>query len=439
MGLPALASFAWPRRTRAAACPAAAPKRFVGWYFPCGVYPPAFFPATAGKAWELTDGLAPLETKRDKILVVTGLQNQDVARPALPPGNHGGGTGCFLTQVRTNNNYGDPNRTSIDQILAQQLGTCTRLSSLQLGFQSGGGCDDAPCQFSQNISWLKNTPLAPTADLGVIFNRLFAGLDRKASDGDAARRLALDTSVLDFVLEDLKALSGDLSRSDRRKLDEYATGVRELEQRVRAPGGGSTGACPLRAGPPAGGDLNKQMDAMTDLMALAFQCDATRVVSMMTGTSASSRNFSFIGTTGATHHQNSHHQESAGKVANFKKIVRWEMEQFAKLVTKLDRITDVDGKSVLDNTVAFCSSEIADGDRHGHWDLPVVLAGSGGGFFKTGEHALIHPRLSYSGSPGLGGRSKIADLFVSILQAFGNERSSIGNSSGPLRQVHRSA
>lgn len=439
VGLPFLPSaFFAPRRARAQGCPPA-PKRFLAWYKPNGLNMPDWTPRETGKAWTPTLLTEPLAPVRNKMLILSGLDNQRVARPALPPGNHGGGTGCFLTQVRVNANYDDPNRTSLDQVLADHLGSCTKLPSVQLGIEtssSTGTCDGAPCQFSRSIAWRRNTPLPNVVNPQVAFDRLFQGFDRTLSDADAARRRVLRTSVLDHVAQEAKALSAVLNAVDQRKLDEYLTGVRELEGRIQklAPGGGARCAVPTR--PPESMPFPQHVDTMIELMALAFQCDVTRVATFMIGNAGSNRDYAFIGAPGG-YHGSSHHQGRAENIDKLKKIGRWNVEQLAKLAARLDRMTDVDGKTVLDNTCIFFSSEISDGDRHNHWDKPVCLIGGLGGAIRADGRHVAYVRYSFPRSYiGPQGGPPVANLFVSILRGFGHPATRFGeNGTAPLPDV----
>jgi hypothetical protein len=419
--LPSLA--ARERRAHAAAC--APPKRFLAWYVPNGIYMPDWTPTTTGKGWKTTPTLAPLEPYRSKLMVITGLENQQVALPRPPPNDHAGGTGCFLTQRRVNANLEDPNRTSLDQVIAESIGACTNLPSLQLGIEasnSTGNCDGANCAFSRCISWSKNSPLPNITRPQVAFDRLFAGMDKTASRVDADRRRALRTSVLDHAREEARLLSMQLAAADRRKLDEYTTGVRELETRIQklaAGGAAGAGACTPSERPAESLPFAQHLALSVDLMALAFQCDITRVITFMTSNSQSGRDYGFIGASGG-HHAISHHLGSAAQHDKLKKIDRWNMEQIAALLKKLDGMMDSNGKTVLDNTCVYFSSEISDGDRHNHWDLPTLLAGGLGGSLAVDGSHVSYTQMAFP-RPLVGARSEVhvADLFLTILRGFG--------------------
>src|SRR5262245_39654439 len=180
--------------------------------------------------------LAPLEPVRNKLVVLSGLDHQQTSEPAGPPGSHGSGTGAFLTMMPVHNNADNPNRTSLDQKIAAQTAACKRpLPSLQLAVKAAGdGCDQAPsCSFLETITWNKNTPLPAITAPKTAFDRIFAGFDSGASMADAQRRLMRRTSVLDHVLGEAATLKTDLNAADKVKLDEFTTGVRELEIRIQ--------------------------------------------------------------------------------------------------------------------------------------------------------------------------------------------------------------
>lgn len=440
MALPLLPSLLLgTRKARAAGCPPA-PKRFVAWYTPNGFHMPDWTPTTTGKTWAMTPILEPLAPVRAKLQVVTGLENQDTARPALPPGNHGGGTGCFLTQVRVHGNYNDPKRHSLDQLIADTLAGCTSLPSLQLGIEpsgSTGSCDGAPCSFSRSIAWSRGNALANVVNPQVAFDRLFAGPDRLASDADAQRRRALRTSVLDHVRGETALLDAGLATSDRRKLDQFTTGLRELEQRLQRSATVRAAKCVAPGRPPANLPVTEHIQLMLDLMVVAFQCDLTRVITFMVANSSTNRDHRFIGAPGG-YHGISHHQGDPEKWAKLRIIGRWEVQQLAAFCKRLDALTDPDGGTVLDNTCIFFSSEIADGDRHNHWDKPVILAGRlAGRLAGNGQH-VSYSKMTFPRAP-VGpreGGAKVGDLFLSILQGFGIPATRFGeNGTKPLAEV----
>lgn len=409
VALPFFESMA-PREARGQA--ASAPRRFLAYFAPNG-FDMADFRATAGPGpLALGPMMASLEPLKSDLLLLTGLQNTKQDRPM---GDHAGGIGSFLsnrTVVYDQEKMGGP---SIDQVIADQVGTKTKLKSLELSGEEGssdGFCDSGyRCAVGNHISFdAAGTPLPKLFDTAAIFDRLFQGFDAGASAADAARRAKYRKSVLDNVLGQATTLSGKLSATDKKKLDEYLSAVRNVEMRIDA--GAGTASCkpPTRTE----GKLDDAMrhGVLTDLIALAFQCNVTSVVSLMWGNMTSNRNYAFIGASGG-HHDISHHADNPDNIAKLKKIGRWEIDQLALLLTKLKSLPDSDGRTVLDNTLVFYSSDISDGDSHNHDDMPVLLAGGGAGF-TLGRHVVFPEKPQFG------------QLFLSIAQAYGSPITSFG-------------
>ena len=386
VALPFLESLA-PRRALAAGL--AGPKRFVAWYFACGIPGIAdWTPTATGANWQPSLLLTPVMPIQSKVTVLSGLLN------AGHGPDHTYGTGAFLTGSLFAN--GTINQ-SIDQVIADTLQAGpgkTPIHSMPLGPLDTNCEPFGNCGFIQNVSFgPTGTPVTKETDAQNAFNRLFMGASPIASDPAAKARQALRKSVLDAVNNDAKNLSALLSKDDKARFDEYLTSVRKVEVQVNGVSTAMAGAMCSAANMPAGltptelpaGDLlEAEVNAFTSVMALAFQCDMTRVITFME-TSGGTR-FAPMGLTdyhlGITHHGVSDWQPK------FRAVVTWTVTKFTQFLQKLDAIKDVDGvSSILDNTVAFCSSEISDGNLHNHNDMPVLLGGSLGGTIKsTGQH-----------------------------------------------------
>ncbi len=454
LALPFLPSAVWTRRAGAASC--VAPRRFMAWMVPNGMVMPNWTPTTTGADWAMTPILAPLEPLRNKIMVLTGLDNQDTAVPGRPPGDHGAGTGMLLNMIPVNGHENDPARTSIDQVLLPALNSAECgtpiLPSLNIGLQGDNGlCDRTSCDFSRAISWIKGRPQPNIYDPRALFERMFTGFSSGADDmsaTEADRRKAEHKSILDAVLADINSLNVKLSKSDRDKLDEYATALRELEQRIDNVGTGV--ACTVPEKPPASPPLNQERGItpsaiveshtplFVDLMALAFTCDITRSITFMLGNGTSNNNFEFLIGRSTPHHGTSHHQGDRGKLDALTKIDTWEIQQVANLLGKLEAATDADGNTVLDNTTFYLSSDVADGDSHNHWDMPILVAGGASGNLKIdGRHVNYTPDLTFP--RGLVGRRSdvhTGRVLISILQAHGIMQDTFGEArGGPLPEL----
>jgi hypothetical protein len=419
VALPFLES-ALPKTARAAE----GPLRMLCYYVPCGIHMDAWTPDATGASFQLKPIMASLAAFKDKLLVLSGIHN--LPGESDGPGDHASGTGSFLTAAHCYKTDGADisNGISVDQVAANAIGDATTIPSLQLGIDGGssaGGCDSGySCAYSRNISWASETqPLPKTTNPAVVFDQLFAGFDPEATAAEAAARLALHGSILDYVLADSKSLALQLGTTDRRKLDEYMTGVYELEKKLQKELTGPI--CEIPGAPSEDLGVQEHVKVMSDLMALAFQCDSTRIISFMLGNAGSGRAYPFIGVNEG-HHETSHHQ---GLQSNFDKLVKidtWEVQQLAYLLGKLDAIEEGTG-TILDNTVIFFSSEIEDGNSHAHKNLPVLLAGGCGGAFQMGRH------IQYSGE-------KMGNLFVSMLNAIGVPTTSFGDDgTNPLPQL----
>jgi hypothetical protein len=446
LALPFLPSALWSRRAGAASC--TPPRRFMAWFVPNGFVMPDWTPTTAGTTWKPTTISAPLEAVRSKILILTGLDHHQTAEPANPPGGHGAGTGCFLNMISVNGHETDKTRVSLDQALLPSLNptgcAAPLLPSLQIGVQGDNGlCDRASCDFSRAISWTKGTPMPNIYDPQQCFDRMFAGASPSTSSADAAQRLAERTSVLDRVRAQAEALSTKLSRTDKQKLDEYSTAVRNLETRLQNIST-STMSCTPPTRPPASPPLNfdrgitpssilqQHVPVFLDLMAIAFQCDITRAITFMLGNGTSNNDYQFLIGSSTPHHGTSHHGGAAGQLAKLTQIGTWEVLQAATLLKKLDGIIESDGKSVLDHTTFFMSSDVGDGNTHNHWDVPVVLAGGASGALKIdGRHINYTPTLTFP-RPLVGPRSDVhtGRVFISILQAHGIMQDTFGMATG---------
>lgn len=398
-----------------------APKRFLAYYVPCGIHMAAWTPSATGATWSLTPILQPLENVKEDILVLSRLRN-DPARPD-GPGDHASGTGAFLTCAHPFKTEGADirNGISVDQVMANNIGSCTRFPSLQLGTDGGGstgGCDSGySCAYARNVSWAgPSTPVAKQTDPGAIFDRLFGGFDPTATRAEILKRRAYQTSVLDYALEQASALETRLSVKDRIKLDEFMTAVREVETRIEGMASGPLCEVPGR---PSDGDIVAKIDVLTDLMVLAFQCDMTRVITYMQGNAGNNRAYNHLGISEG-HHELSHHQGNAENHRKLQIIDTWEVSTLAALLEKLKATEDFDGNNLLYNTAVFFSSEIEDGNSHAHRNLPVILAGHLGGVLSPNRH------IAYADEPPL------ANMFVSILNGMGIPETRFGDSTGTL-------
>jgi len=429
-GLPFLESLV-PRAARAQA--QAAPVRLVYVFLPNGLDMATFRPTTVGADYALPPMFTGLDALKGDFSIITGLENLN-ARPDMA-GDHASGTSGFITCTHANKSETEIKLgISVDQVAAQKIGMATRLPSLQLGIDGGGGtgnCDSGySCAYARNISWSDAaTPLPKIVDPYQAFNQLFEGYDPNASAAEAAKRTAYEKSVIDFVLADVNGLSPKLGTTDKVKLDQYLTGVRELEKRIVGVGPGASCA---PGTPPVKGaklDFPTHLKTMFDLIALAFACDATRIVTFMVANALSQRTYPWLDIT-AGHHDISHHMNDANNIAQLAKIGAWEMQQLGYFFDKLKAVPDVvEGQNVLHNSAIFCSSDISDGNRHNHDDMPIVLGGHGGGKLTPGQHISFTPKARTDP------KQKVSNLLVTMLEAAGVTGAQFGDSTGPIAGV----
>lgn len=400
---------------RAQAATPGAPKRLLFFYVPCGIDMATFLPTSTGRDFVLSPMLAPLEGVRDYVTVLSGLRNTAAKDLGDGGGDHARGTGAFLTAVHPLKSETQlQNGPSVDQVAATSLRGQTRLPSLELGCESGSGvgaCDIGySCAYSHNISWASATvPMPKEVNPRAVFDRLFAGADAGLTAEQVAQRRRRRSSILDFVRDDTRTLSARLGSGDKAKLDEYLTGIRDLERRIENV---QPNTCSFPERPQgADADVETYVKQMLDLAALAMQCDLTRIATFMLGNGGSNRSYGFLGHPGG-HHEYSHHQGDPDKLQALADIGRWELSMVAHLMQRLRDIPEGDGNA-LDNTLLFFSSELEDGNSHGHDEMPVLLVGKGGGMIDAGQHLRIE-------------NAELGDVFLTMLKSVGVEQASFG-------------
>jgi hypothetical protein len=308
------------------------------------------------------------------------------------PGDHARASGTFLTGVRVRKTAGADIHAgvSVDQVAAQRIGHLTRFPSLELtcdGVRKSGNCDSGySCAYQFNLAWSSPTvPVSPEPNPRLVFERLFGAGAPPERRRNLELRRQQQRSILDFVREDTRSLEQQLGNHDQKKLDEYLTCVREIERRLEQSDRFKDFEGPA-AETPAGipSSFREHIALMYDMMILAFQTDSTRIATFLLANEGSNRTFPDVNIAEG-HHNLSHHRnkkETLDKIAN---IDRWYMEQFARFLEKMDAVKDVDGKSLLHNSMIVYGSGNADGNAHTHSNLPVMLAGRAGGSIAEGR------------------------------------------------------
>ena len=408
------------------------PVRLAWLFFPNGAHMQDWTPKTEGTDFTLPWILEPLESHKQDMLVLSGLAQDQARAHGDGPGDHARSAAVFLTGAHPVKTAGANIRvgTSADQVAARKLGGATRFASLELGIErsaQSGNCDSGySCAYSSNISWRSaTTPNAKENNPRLVFERLFLGGKPGETKAQRERRIRRRKSVLDFVGRDAKALHGRLGTSDRAKLDEYLTAVREIEQRIekterlKTDGTSPAASFPVPKGKPR--SRREHLRLMSDLMVLAFQTDTTRVATYMLGNGGSNIRYHEAGVPQA-HHQLSHHGKDPKKVGQIRKINRFLMEEYAYLLGRMKQVKEGEG-TLLDNSLVMIGSGIGDGNRHNHDNLPVLMAGRGGGAVTPGRH-IAYPRWT-----------RLNDLYLSMLAAAGAPTQSLGDSTGVLPKL----
>jgi hypothetical protein len=420
------------------ASPVAPPVRLGFFYVPNGVHMANWRPTDAGELKELPTTLKSLEPVKNKVLVLSDLAADHCQNSVAAHEPSGGG---YLVGAKCKHSE-EPEVAgiSIDQLAAQQIGLKTPVDSLALGIDPGMRGDHGfSGTYLSNISWRsQSTPAALELNPKQLFDRLFRGQPPRranwsASDATPGKKSdTIESSVLDLVREDARTLQGRLGFSDRRKLEEYFEGLRNIEKRLDRTG---VDAAPRRdEAAPAGNfsdlptltmpggrgippSFSEHVNLMLDILTLAFQTDTTRVASFMFSCEKSGRSYPEIQV--GSHHSISHHQGKPENHAMLTRINTLHMELFARMLGRMAAIWE--GETTLLDNVALCyGSAISDGNKHNHDDLPVVLAGGGGGAFRGGRHLK------------LGKKTPICNLYLDMVARVGADIPKFGDSTGPL-------
>ncbi len=415
--------------TQAGVTASGAPLRMAFFAIPNGVNVSKWRCEGVGADFALSETLSPLEPLKSKLQVFTGFEVDGAASHGDGPGDHARTNAAFLTGVHPLKTAGANirNGISVDQVAAQQLGHLTRLASLELGTESSrrsGFCDNGySCAYQYNLSWASSVlPMPPEPDPRQVFERLFGAGSGSDRERNFLQRQHERRSLIDFVMEDARSLTKELGANDRRKLDEYLAGVRSVEGQIEKaerfklpePGMKRPNGMPATHG--------EHVRLMLDLSALAFQTDSTRIITFPFAHEGSNRTFAEIGIAEG-HHSLSHHQRKEKNLEQIAQIDKFYVEQLAYFLKKLDEIKDADGKTALDNSMIVYGSGISDGDRHNHDDLPVLVAGGGGGTLKTGRHVKFDEDVP------------MTNLFLAMLDRMGVKAEKLGDSTGKLLDV----
>ncbi len=402
----------------------AMPMRMAFLYMPNGVNTSAWAPEGTGREFKLSPTLQPLGEFKDKIIVAQNLWNE-----ASKDGDgHYVKEAAILTSTRIVKTLGEDlnsHGVSMDQVAAQKIGGQTPLPSLELGISPEATGVDLAVGYTRvygcHIAWSNpTTPLAREINPRSVYERLFRAT---SPQGSSAKE---DTRLLDRVLGQAKELREQVGMADRRRIDEYMSIVRSLEERTdRASVKGQKPWKPrvplnsVAIPPEEPKDYAEHVRLMLDMVALAFQSDTTRISTFMFGNAVSNVNFRFLEGVSLGHHDSSHHSKDPDKLRQYQLINQWYVAQYAYLLGKLQAAKEGEG-SVLDNSAIIFASALSDGNSHNPHKLPVVVAGKAGGKLAVGQN-LVFPE-----------DTALSNLWVSILSAIGTPVERFADSTGPL-------
>jgi hypothetical protein len=398
---------------------AAAPRtRFGAIYIPNGAIVDEFFPKATGTNWEFTPILKPIEPFKDQLVVVKNLTR---SHPGSQVGDHAVSVGGYLTGVWPKRTEAEDvlANTTIDQVVAKQIGQDTPLPSLEVATEDFtgyvGACSPGfSCAYLNTISWNSpTTPLPMEINPRTVFERLFGQAGTAASRATRARQ---QKSILDSI----SAEAGDLRRSlgsrDRTRVNEYLDNIREIERRIQQ--AEAHGSSHVTVGAPIGvpDSWEEHVGLLYDLVAAAFQADVTRVFTFMLARELSQRTYANLGVT-EQHHTVSHHGNDPDKIAKNVKINTYHMQLFAKFLQKLRSTEDGDG-TLLDHSVIISGGGM--GNPNGHLTDPLPVICLGGGLGKGYRHIELPAR------------TPVGDLWLSVAHKFGDNMKQFGDGDAPI-------
>ena len=402
-------------------------KRLGAVYVPNGMSMARWLPPSEG-ALEMTPILSPLVPVQDQLLVLSGMANKE-AKQRLDEGDgdHSRCQAAYLTGAHAVKASGTNSTlevgVSMDQLAARELRDDTQLASLELSLEANelvGQCEDGyGCAYSATIAWRDaNTPLPMQTDPRAVFEHLFGAVD-STEPAARARALRRDRSILDSVNAEITDLRRQLGRGDRSKLAGYLDAVRDIERRIQiAESQGDRGLPELAQ--PAGipGDFEEYADLMFDLLLVAWQADLTRVGTFLVGREKSVRTYPEIGVA-EPHHPVSHHRQREEQLAKLAKINTFHMRIFGRFLEKMRATADGDG-TLLDQALVVYGAGMGNSNAHDPLDLPIVVAGGGGGTLEGGRHVRLP-----EGTP-------LANMHLTLLEKMGIPAERLGDSTGEL-------
>ncbi|MDE0104735.1 MAG: DUF1552 domain-containing protein [Bryobacterales bacterium] len=405
---------------------ATAPVRLVTLFHPNGVYPQNWDPVGEGHDYQLSRILQPLAPVKQHVTVISNL--------GTGAKGHVGATSAFLTGTplhkKAAGRINTPHMgTSLDQFVAERMAGTTSVPSLEVGTEPprSGGENGLAISFANTVSWRSDsTKVDPEIEPQAVFDRLF-GVSKKSR-----QQLEDDASVLDYVLEDARALHKRGSAADRRKLDEFLTSVREVEARIARnlnPSSLEADWKPLvepelfrpEAGIPPMRD--EHIRQMLELITLALQTDTTRVATFMMAHGFSRQNFTFLEGVKGDHHSISHHKEDPELTEPYTIVSQWYVSQLVELIERMATVQEGNGRTLLDNSMILYGSALKNGNGHTTQNLPILLAGGGAGQLNPGRRIALPDE------------TPLANLHLTLARNMGVEAERFNTSTGTITNL----
>ena len=405
--------------------PGKAPVRMAFVYVPNGIDMRNWNPSWEGPLQTLPRILKPLEPLKSEITLLGNLTHNNGRALLDGAGDHGRCCGAYLTGMQPKKTMVDIKAgISCDQIVAQKVGSQTRFPSLEIGLEDArqaGDCDSGySCAYTNNLAWRSESqPLPPILDPRALFERLF-GSGAELTPEQRQRQAKFRRSILDFAAEDTRKLQTNLGPTDRRKLDEYLSSIRDIERQIERAEKDNSQVNPGMAKPygvPA--DFAEHFKLMTDMITVAFQADLTRVLTFLVTREGTSRAYRELGIPDG-HHPLTHHRNDPEMMEKVCRINEYHVQQLAAWFLKLQSIKEGDS-NILENSMIVYGAGLADGNRHSHEDLPTLIAGRGGKFFKPGRRILYRKETPMS------------NLFLSMMDRMDVKVDRFGDASGRLQ------
>jgi len=439
-----------PASTLLAQTPAGSPKpRFVGVFYPHGMAPGYWEPEKEGALPEkLPSIMESLEKVKNQTVVVSGLWSKSAEPPEGTTGSDHWVAAAFLTAIKPRKTAGSDasvGSNTIDQVIADKIGQENLLPSLQLAVEdpnsSSSNCGEGySCSYTNSLSWRSGrddrgkevegiTPLPMELDPQVVFERLFGS---GATPEVRSARMKQSRSILDSLLVELQGLKKNLGASDQRTVNQYTEEVREIERRLQLAAKASSTVPTLDEPSGIPDDFDLHIKLHLDMVALAFQADITRVVTVLGARDLTGKSYKFPkndlfgaegGTNSVSFHGGSHHQDDPTQIKNYSKLNRYHLYTTSYLAEKLKGIADGDG-TLLDHSLLLHGTNMGNSNQHQHYDVPHFLIGGINGKLKGGRHIHFDRKTITTGN-----------LLLSVLDMYDIHRDKQGDSTDRLAKL----